>query len=572
MFRFVPLCLLLGSYLLADAPAELEGQIRTLSAEIEKARGLKFKQPVKVRVAKREKGERPGVNAYYDIRKKEVVLYDDIKGNYGKGVLIHELVHALQDQHFDLKKLHEATFGSDAELARAALIEGDAMLVTIEMLQKEQPGIGKMLDSSLAKAKNLQNAFLYGQGARWVKHTKDRGKGWEAVNRRYAFPPMSTASILHPGEFIQPVKLGPGKTVGEYGIIKMLMDNERTAPKAVEAASGWRGDRLIEEGENTGWAVAFADEKQAERFHDALKLHPGKAKSAISREGKRVYEVSAASERAQESLLERLKGRPLLTVYSTRDKKVIGFGQMIDGLAEADIVCVGEQHDSFMDHHVQLMIIKALFALDERTGVGMEMFQRPFQKALDRYVSGAIGEEAFLEDSEYQKRWGFDWALYRPIVEFCRANRLPLAALNIGNELRARLSKEGHEKLTEEEKKQLGEVDFHVKPHREFHFPRLGQMHGPGTMSKDQQERMYQIMAAWDDYMAGSAVRFLTERKLRRMVVLAGSGHIDRWFGIPDRAARRLKGGTVRTVRIVSGGTVEGVAKEPHADYVILLR
>ncbi len=571
MLRFLPLCLLLASPLLADTPADLEAQVRTLSKEIEKARGLKFKQPVKVRVAARAKGERPGVNAYYDIRKKEVVLYDDIKGSYSKAVLIHELVHALQDQHFDLKKLHEAA-GSDAELARAALIEGDAMLVAIEMLQKDQPGIAGMLMSPLDKSKNLQNAFLYGQGARWVKHAKDKGKGWESVNRRYAFPPMSTASILHPGEFIQPVKLGPGKTVGEFGIIKLLLANERTAPKALEAASGWRGDRLIEDGDDTGWAVAFADEKQAERFHDVLKIHPDRAKSAIVRAGKRVFEVNAATEKARLALMDRLRGKPLLTVYSAREKKEVGFGQMIDGLASADIVCVGEQHDSVMDHHVQLMVIKGLFALDERTGVGMEMFQRPFQKAIDRYIAGSIGEEAFLEDTDYQKRWGFDWALYSPIVHFCRNNGLPLAGLNIGNELRARVSKDGHAKLTDDERKQIGEVDFNVKAHRDYHFPRLGQMHGGATTPKDQQERMYQVMTVWDEYMADSAVKFLTERKLRRVVVLAGGGHIERFFGIPDRAARRLKGGTVRTVRVVSGGSLEGVTKDPQADFVVLMR
>src|SRR5262245_25028717 len=156
MRRFLPLLALLVLPLLAPAetPAELEANVRKLQTAIEKARGLKFKKPVPVKVIPRGKA-RPGVNAYYDIIKKEVVLYDDIKSNYSKAVLIHELVHALQDQHFDLKKLHQASFGSDGEMARAALVEGDAQLVTIEMLEKEQPFIKKMLDTNLEKARDL---------------------------------------------------------------------------------------------------------------------------------------------------------------------------------------------------------------------------------------------------------------------------------------------------------------------------------------------------------------------------------------------------------------------------------
>jgi uncharacterized iron-regulated protein len=572
MRRFICLVLLaLPLVCIADEKENLEKNVRELSKEIEKARGLKFKKPVAVRVVKREKGERPGVNAYYDVRKKEVVLYDDIKGSYSKAVLIHELVHALQDQHFDLKKLHEESYGSDAELAMAAMVEGDAQLVTIEMLQKVQPHILKMLTAPWEKSKNLQRGFLYGQGIRWVKAIKDKG-GWAAVDKRYAFPPMSTASILHPGEFIMPVNLGPGKRLGELGLIRILLEHEKTAGKALEAASGWRGDRLITEGEETGWVVAFATEKQAERFHDVLKTHPSRAKSSVSRAGKRVYEVNAPTEAERGRLMERLRGRPLLTVYSAKEKKEVGFGAMIDELGRADIVCVGEQHDSEADHHVQLMVIKGLYALDERIGVGMEMFQRPYQKALDRYVAGDLSEAAMLEDTEYLKRWGYDWALYRPIADFCRRNRVPLAGLNIANELRARVSKEGHAKLTDEEKKLIGDVDFGVKAHREYHFPRLGETHGGAKLGKEQHERMYQVMVVWDEYMADSAVRLLKERALRRVVVLAGGGHIERHFGIPDRAGKRLKSGVVRTVRIVQGGDLGKVAKEPQADFVVLTR
>ena len=59
------------------------------------------------------------MQGYYSTKEKALFVYDDVAGNYERGVLVHEMVHALQDQHFGLEKLHEAVEG-DSELARAA--------------------------------------------------------------------------------------------------------------------------------------------------------------------------------------------------------------------------------------------------------------------------------------------------------------------------------------------------------------------------------------------------------------------------------------------------------------------
>ncbi len=201
----------------------------------------------------------------------------------------------------------------------------------------------------------------------------------------------------------------------------------------------------------------------------------------------------------------------------------------------------------------------------------MEMFQRPYQKVLDRFVAGAINEEAFLEDCDYHKRWGFDWGLYRPIVEFCRRNKIPLAALNVADELRKQVRRGGYDKLNADVKQQLGSIDFQVKEHRAYWFDKLGKMHGHGEMSKESKESFYQIMTIWDEYMADSAAKFQRSPKLRRMVVLAGSGHIDRRFGIPDRAVKRTKGKAL-TVRILLDGDIAKIAADPAADFVIIAR
>jgi uncharacterized iron-regulated protein len=556
----------------ASRQQALEKSVRQLEKDIAAVRGLAFKEPVQAALIARPEGTAKSLQGYYDIKAKKLFVYDDVSGAYERGVLIHEMVHALQDQHFKLAKLHTGYEG-DADLARAALIEGDATFTMIELLKKDQPRVAAMLDAPLEKSPDLQRAFLYAQGARYVRALKESGD-WKAVNAAYGpfGGPRTTAQILHPGERISVVDLGSGTTRGELALIALLAANPELKPKAVEAAAGWRGDGLVEKGSEKVWTIVFNSTAAAERCADALSHlpKPSGVVTAVVRRDHRVIAYEAPNAQALAALRERNEG-PLELLIVGRDRKLLTFGELTDRLLDADLICVGETHDSDLHHRVQLQMIKALAARDDRLGVGLEMFQRPFQPSLDDYLAGKISEAEFLKATEYQTRWGFEWQLYRPIVEFCRVNHLPVAALNARKELTTRIRTVGVAGLSEEEKKELGEVDFQVKAHRDHWFELLGQMHGRSDMPVEQKERSYQVMTTWDGYMGASAADFLRGRNLRRLVVLAGSGHVENGFGIPDRAARKANGKAV-TVRIETGGDIEKLIREPTTDYLIVIR
>lgn len=542
-----------------------EALLRGLERDIAAARGLDFKSPVEARVIERPQDADAKLQGYYSLRDKTLYLYDDLRGEYERGVLIHEMVHALQDQHFGLARLHEAA-GSDAELAASALIEGDATLTMIELV----PRAAAMLDVPVHASRDRRRAFLYAQGARYVRALKERG-GWEAVNAAYRNPPRTTAQVLHP-EGVKPVTVGFGPSRGEFAILDMY-------PKTPEAAAGWRGDSFNETAGGSWWAVAFETENDALEFQRAAveagdafldeagarawTREDGTIGASIAR-GDRAYVLSAADEPAFRSLLDRIDGSVAsFRVWASAEQRFITFGEMLDRLQAYALVCVGETHDSEPHHLVQLQVIRGLYAYDESVGVGMEMFQRPFQEAIDRYLAGAGDEAAFLRETEYEKRWGFDWRLYRPIVEFCRRNGLPLAALNAPRELTGRISKVGFDALTDEEKAQLGPIDFRVKPHRDYWYDRLSNMHGARTPSEEQKERSYQVMTAWDHVMGTTAAAFRRERGLRRLVVLAGSGHVDRGIGIAARSGEKAA-----TVHVA--GDFDPGRDEAPADFVVV--
>lgn len=210
---------------------------------------------------------------------------------------------------------------------------------------------------------------------------------------------------------------------------------------------------------------------------------------------------------------------------------------VIDKMAAKKIVYVGEEHDKVSHHQVQLEILRALHAQTSKIAVGMEMFQRPFQRALDDYIAGVIDEPTFLKKSEYFKRWGVDYHLYKPIVDCAKEWRLPVIALNVRREIVNKVAKGGVDSLSKEEKQEIPqELDFSDQEYR----ARLKEIFAahPGSQEKNF-EFFHQAQILWDEAMAESIDRFLKSQPDFRVLVLAGAGHLQYGSGIPKRSFRR---------------------------------
>ena len=136
-------------------------------------------------------------------------------------VMVHELVHALQDQHFELSKKEKLLVrDTDANLAYHAVLEGEAVLVMVaHMLQKNNVDFNEvikddamlgligtaaqaeqMIDPSTPKYFAEMLKFPYLDGLRFVVAAYRRG-GWKELDRVHADPPRTTREILHPEEY-----------------------------------------------------------------------------------------------------------------------------------------------------------------------------------------------------------------------------------------------------------------------------------------------------------------------------------------------------------------------------------
>jgi aminopeptidase N len=213
--------------------------------------------------------------------------------------------------------------------------------------------------------------------------------------------------------------------------------------------------------------------------------------------------------------------------------------RIINDVSEKQVIYIGERHDRFSHHIAQLRVIQGLDRRDRRLAVGMEMFQRPFQDVLDRYLDSQIDEKTFLKESEYLKRWMYDYHLYRPIIEYCKEHDIPILALNLPAEISKKVARKGIESLSDEELEQVpGDLDWSNTVY-ETRLRQIFEEHPENEIKNF--DDFYQAQVLWDETMAQNVHDYLSNNPDRQMVVLVGTGHIAFGDGIPSRTCRRGK-------------------------------
>jgi hypothetical protein len=161
-----------------------------------------------------------GVDGYYEPGSKTFFLLDHVAPADVRGIIAHELTHALEDQNYDLVAVQKKAEG-DADRATAirSLIEGSAMVVMFAFLSREQgqsEAKAKVAQSQTARAQRLKIAPTFTQrslvlpyllGFSFLLH----GKPWDwalgngvlitDIAKAYANLPLSTREILHPEQY-----------------------------------------------------------------------------------------------------------------------------------------------------------------------------------------------------------------------------------------------------------------------------------------------------------------------------------------------------------------------------------
>lgn len=295
--------------------AELQTLVEELQAYVAEARGLEYQRDVVVELAddaefearlledfEEDIGEIEDVEVFYralGLLDPETSLLDELRAIYSAGVLgfydpetdelvvrglsatpyvrktiVHELVHALDDQHFELHREHYDEEKDEIATGFSAVVEGNARRIEQAWLGEQPADVREQADAEeRAFADGIDvDAFPeillfeigapYELGQIFVGSLLNQG-GERAVDAALTDPPRTSEQVLFPPLYEQrearievPVPPADGEVVDD-GVVGALFwfgllttgDSEVAPQDAFRAVQGWGGD----------WAVTWED-------------------------------------------------------------------------------------------------------------------------------------------------------------------------------------------------------------------------------------------------------------------------------------------------------------------------
>jgi hypothetical protein len=181
--------------------------------------------------------------------------------------LVHELTHALQDQHFDLRKLVSDDLEDGQATAHRALSEGDAIRIEDRYVDEELSADERATYDEEDQASDKEGraavedvpTFLvagfgvpYALGQPFVTMLDGRG-GNRAVNDAFRDPPSTEEHLFDPASYLAKegakdldLGLDEGVEIEDDGVFApsdwfLLLGDRIDAKQALQAALGWNG-------------------------------------------------------------------------------------------------------------------------------------------------------------------------------------------------------------------------------------------------------------------------------------------------------------------------------------------
>lgn len=242
---------------------------------------------------------------------------------------------------------------------------------------------------------------------------------------------------------------------------------------------------------------------------------------------------------------------------------------IVDALDKTDVVFLGEQHDDPTAHVLQAAILQAAF---EKYGksrqiiLSMEMFERDSQIVLDEYLADLINENNFVQQS---RAWGNYKTDYRPLVEFAKANKIPVVAANAPrryvNRI-ARLGKDSLKDVSPDARKWFAPLDYSAPSakYAEKFNALMGKM---GAHSSN----ILESQNLWDATMANSIAKKLKKNAL--VIHLNGAFHTENRLGTVEHLQKYKRKARIIVVTMKSNENFPNFDKsgdENAGDFVIL--
>ncbi|MDB5007176.1 MAG: hypothetical protein JWP45_1569 [Mucilaginibacter sp.] len=213
--------------------------------------------------------------------------------------------------------------------------------------------------------------------------------------------------------------------------------------------------------------------------------------------------------------------------YSTSKQKQISLNDIAKEVDKADVLFFGEEHDDSTGHYLEYSLLKHLAEkFPGKVALSMEMFETDCQTVLDEYLNGLIREKDFIRDA---RAWP-NYNDYRPLVEYAKANHIPVIAANAPGRYTSMVNRSGLVSLNRLSATGLTylpplPIDTATGAYYEKFFKIMG---GHEAMAGMQ---IYQAQNLWDATMGWSIARFLKKHAHYKILHLNGGFHSEEKLG-----------------------------------------
>lgn len=248
-------------------------------------------------------------------------------------------------------------------------------------------------------------------------------------------------------------------------------------------------------------------------------------------------------------------------IIDTGTGKVVTMAEILQRCGKADLVVVGEYHDSLACHEFQRDLIAALAGKKERElMVGFEFFRRGDDPALAEWSAGSLEEVDLLRKTGWYEGTSMNYGYTRPVMDVIREHGIGVIGLNLPRIDIRRVASSKPGSLTPEESR----LFRHLKRKNPEHHFYIQHIFGSAAIRLAPWfERIYPAQTCWDTIMAASMHEALRRKENRKRlgVIIAGSAHVAYGLGIPFRYRqdhRRAKMITIVPVRVEKPGEDDG--------------
>ncbi|MEW6473735.1 MAG: hypothetical protein AB1679_15900 [Actinomycetota bacterium] len=206
------------------------------------------------------------VGAFYDVKANELVVRNGQLTPFMLKTIVHEMVRADYDQHFELDRPNLVMPADETGVAWDSLVEGTASRIEArfvsalpdkdkQSVQAEQQRLAGQLPKDLPDYVLVQYAFPFGSGPRFADAIMSNG-GAGRINSAFQAPPVTSEQIIHPEKFLagegpkplaDPAADGAVVRSGSMGqlMISLMLAQVLDPGDAESAADGWGADRYV---------------------------------------------------------------------------------------------------------------------------------------------------------------------------------------------------------------------------------------------------------------------------------------------------------------------------------------